>query len=118
MSIKTVASEIWSGIKDLFSSLVEFSVKIIKGVLNFVRDVVDYFKGLLLDPKKQTPFIVNAEVFSQQIKNAPRVDVGIFEGVYNEDTNTITDYREISADELDEQTKKVLSNNDGIVVLQ
>ena len=113
MSIRTVASEIWSGIKDLFSSLVEFSVKIIKGVLNFVRDVVDYFKGLLLDPKKQTPFIVN-----QQIKNAPRVDVGIFEGVYNEDTNTITDYREISADELDEQTKKVLSNNDGIVVLQ
>ena len=43
---------------------------------------------------------------------------GIFEGVYREDEDQITDVRAVSADELDEKTQEVLSKaEDGIVAL-
>lgn len=47
------------------------------------------------------------------------MNVGIFQGVYHEDTNTITDCREIEADNLDNQTQEVMKQGeDGIVVLE
>lgn len=118
MSTKTVISTIWEWIKKLFSTVASFVKEIIKGILNFFKDVVEYFKKLSLDPKKDIPFVIEASKLKQQIKNAPVVDVGIFEGVYREDTDEITDLRLVEADELDEQTKNVLSKaEDGIVAL-
>lgn len=110
---------IWEGVKELFKSIAKIIVKTLKRVLNFVKDVVDYFKKLALDPTKDTPLIIDAGKLGEQIKNAPRIDVGLFKGVYHEDTNTITDYEEVSATGLDQQTQDVLSKGeDGIVVLQ
>lgn len=118
MSVKTALSTILEGIKELFRSAFRFVKKVIKGILNFFKEVVQYFKNLSLNPKTDTPFIINAETLKEKIKNAPVEDVGIFEGVYREDEDQITDVRAVSADELDEKTKEVLSKaEDGIVAL-
>lgn len=125
MSVKTALSTIWEGIKELFRSAFRFVKKVIKGILNFFKEVVQYFKSLSLNPKTDTPFIIDAETLKEKIKNAPVVDVdifkdkeGIFEGVYREDEDQITDVRAVSADELDEKTQDVLSKaEDGIVAL-
>lgn len=125
MSVKTALSTIWEGIKELFRSAFRFVKKVIKGILNFFKEVVQYFKSLSLNPKTDTPIIIDAETLKEKIKNAPVVDVdifkdkeGIFEGVYREDEDQITDVRAVSADELDEKTQDVLSKaEDGIVAL-
>lgn len=109
---------IWEGIKELFRSAVRMVKKVIRGILNFFKEVVQYFKNLLLNPEKDTPFILDAGKLGEQIKNAPKVDCGIFEGVYHEDTNTITDYQTVEADSLDDTTKETLKKGeDGIVAL-
>lgn len=114
----SIFSSIWEGLKSFFRAVANVIKKIWRAIVNFVKDVVNYFKKLFLDPQKDTPFIIDAGELGQRIKEAPKVDVGIFEGVYHEDTNTITDYRELSAGELDQQTKDVLDKGqDGIVVL-
>ena len=118
MAFKHAVSVIWEGIKEFFQSVVNIVRKVIRGVLNFVKEVVNYFKKLALDPRKDTPFLIDSEVLKEKIKNAPRVNVGIFEGVYDEDTNEITNVRQVEADALDEQTQDVLSKADeGIVAL-
>lgn len=118
MSIKSAIVTIWEGIKELFRTAVRFVKKVIKGILNFFKEVVQYFKKLLLNPKTDTPFVIDAKTLKEKIKNAPVENVGIFEGVYREDEDQITDVREVSADDLDDQSKRVLSKaEDGIVAL-
>lgn len=118
MSVNNALSTIWDGVKELFRTIVDTIKVIFRKVLNFFEDVVDYFKKLILNPEKDTPIVIDAGKLGEEIKKAPRVKMGIFEGVYHEDTNTITDYREISTDEFDEQTKEVMDQaRDGIVVL-
>ncbi len=118
MSVKNAFSTIWDGVKELFRSIVNTIKVIFRKVLNFFEDVVEYFKKLTLNPKKDTPFVIDAGELGARIKDAPRVKTGIFEGVYHEDTNTITDYREIGADEFDDQTNEVMSQaKDGLVTL-
>lgn len=52
------------------------------------------------------------------IKEAPVVDCGIFEAVYNEEKDTIEHMRVVEAEELDDETKNVLSKAEqGLVVL-
>lgn len=115
---KETSSVIWEGIKKFFQKAANFVHKVIKGILNFMKEVVDYFKNLHLNQQTQTPFLMDAKALGDRIKNAPRVDVGIFEGVYDESIDEITNVREVSADELDEQSKEVLSKaDDGIVAL-
>lgn len=63
-----------------------------------------------------TPFIANASEFKEMLKTAPKKDVGIFEGVYNEETDEITANRYLDADEVDQKTKNVLGN-ESLVVL-
>ena len=102
----------------MFRSIVNTIKVIFRKVLNFFKDVVEHFKKLNLNPEKDTPFVIDAGKLGEQIKDVPRVKMGIFEGVYHEDTNTITDYREIEAGEFDERTKEVMSQaRDGIVAL-
>lgn len=116
----SVLKTIWDGIQALFLAIVNFVVTIIKGILNFYKQVVSYFKNLQLDPKKDTPFILDGQKLGELVHNAPRVDCGIFEATYNEETEKIEHYREIQADELDKETKEILKKNkeDGLVVLQ
>ncbi len=105
-----------AAIKAAFRYIVNLVRRVINGILNFVGQVVNWFKSLHLDPQKDTPFIANAEDFKDMLKTAPRKNVGIFEGVYNEETDEITANRYLEADEVDEKTKEVLGK-ESLVVL-
>jgi hypothetical protein len=91
---------------------------IINGILNFSRHVVGWFKSLSLKQNRDVPFIANADKaeFRQMIKEAPVKNVGIFQGVYNEETDEITYNEYIQADALDNQTRQVLGK-ESLVVL-
>lgn len=115
-----VYSGIGSALRELFNIVKKFVVTIIAGVLDFASEIINWFRGLCLDPKKQTPFIVDANRMQELIKEAPVVDCGIFEGVYNEETNKIDHYKEIQADSLNPRAREVLdqaSDDNPIVVL-
>lgn len=86
--------------------------------LSFTSDVVAYFKGLKLNPQKDTPFIIDGNVLGKQIKGVPKTGSSIFIGVYNEGSNTITNPKFLVADSFDTQTKEILNKaQDGIVAL-
>lgn len=90
--------------------------QIIDGVLSFARDVMAWFRGLKLDPSKDTPFKANLASFRDMLKTAPVKDVGIFMGVYNESKDEITNSKVIEADGLDDQTKKILGDEPLVVL--
>ncbi len=112
-------SSIWDAIKRLFSAVGRLIKRIVVSILNFAKHVVNWFKLLNLNPTKQTPFVIDAKHLSSMIAKAPRVNCGIFAGVYDNETETITECEIIEADELDSKTKSVLGNadEDGMVVL-
>lgn len=119
-AISNLVETIGSALRGLFAAVKNFVVTVVQGVLSFFQDVVNWFKHLRLNPAKQTPFILDAQRLKKMIHEAPVVDVGIFEGVYNEETDEIEHYREIKADQLDDKTKEVLDNatdDNPIVVL-
>ncbi len=103
-------------IKSAFAYIKNFIVKVIDRVLNFAADVVNWFKDLLLDPKKDVPFIADAKVFKEKLKNAPVKNVGLFKGVYDEQREVITNLERVDAKDYDETTRGVMGNNE-IVVL-
>ena len=102
--------DIISWIKNAISRLVDFVIKFIDGILDFAKHVVSYFKNLNLDKDKQTPFIANANTseFKQMLNRAPRKNVGIFQGVYNEETDEIEHAEYIDADNIDSKTRNTL----------
>lgn len=81
-----------SALRTLFTAVKNFLVTVIRGILNFFKEVVTWFKNLRLDPNKHTPFVADAKRLKQLIHEAPEVNVGIFEGVYNEETEEIEHY--------------------------
>ena len=105
-------------IKEAWQYIKKICKIIINGVLNFYSHVVGWFKSLSLNQNRDVPFIANANKaeFRQMIKEAPVKNVGIFQGVYNEETDEITYNEYIQADELDNQTRQVLGN-ESLVVL-
>lgn len=90
--------------------------KVIRGVLNFAREVVDWFRSLNLNPQEDTPFIADASEFKEMLKTAPKKDVGIFEGVYNEEEDEIVSHRYLDADSLDARTKEILGKEPLVVL--
>ena len=114
----SIISNIWESIKSFFKTVIDFVKKVIKGILNFFVYVVAWFKGLKLRKGIDNPFIVDAKMLKKMIKEAPVVDCGIFEAVYNEEKDTIEHMRVVEAEELDDETKNVLSKAEqGLVVL-
>lgn len=105
-----------NAIKAAFRYIVNLVRKVIQGVLNFFKEVVVWFKSLNLNPQKDTPFIADASEFKEMLKTAPKKNVGIFEGAYNEEEDEIVSHRYLDADELDQQTKDVLGK-ESLVVL-
>ena len=103
-------------IKAAFRYVVNLVRKVVHGILNFVKEVVDWFKSLSLNPQVDTPFIADAKEFKEMLKTAPKKKVGIFEGVYNEETDEIISNRYLDADEVDQKTKDVLAG-ESLVVL-
>lgn len=109
--IKELISQAIGYIKRLF-------VRIINGVINFINNIVGWFKGLHLKQEEDIPFVINAKdpQFREMLRNAPQKNVGIFEGVYNESTEEITHHEYLAADAIDNQTRQVMGN-ESIVVL-
>lgn len=91
--------------------------KEISGTLNF-NDVVSWFKNIPdLNQNVDIPFIAKAEDFKEMLGTLPSKPFGVFIGVYNEASESITHHLYIDADELDEQTKEVMGK-ESLVVLQ
>lgn len=105
-----------SAIGAAFRKIKELVRVVIAGILNFAKEVVGWFRNLKLDHKKDTPFVGDARKLKDMLKTAPRRKVGIFEGVYNEETDEITAHRYIDADELDSKTKGFLADEPLIVL--
>lgn len=103
--------EAWQYIKNICK-------KIINGILSFSRHVLGWFRSLSLNQSRDVPFIANADrpEFKKMIKEAPVKNVGVFQGVYNEETEEIIYNEYIQADALDEMTREVLGE-DSLVVL-
>ena len=110
----------WESIVNAFKSFLQrvknFFRKIINGILNFMRDVASYFKGLRLRQGQHVPFIANREKFKEMLHNAPVKNVGIFTAVYNEETDEIENVQDLQADALDAQTKQVMGNEELVVL--
>lgn len=110
---------------DAIASAVHNFIEMVKGmiktiviaIVNFKNQVVNWFKNLPLIKGRHIPFISQREDFRTMLKNAPRKKCGIFEGVYDEQTDAISNLQYIAADQLDAQTKQYLGN-EPIVILE
>lgn len=111
---------IWNDMIDVICSALRFVRNVIhtivQGVLRFVDYVLNWFKSLRLDPHTQTPFIADGNKIKDMIKSAPRKNVGIFEGVYDDEEDEITEHRYLDANSMDEKTKKTLGNEPLVVL--
>ena len=90
--------------------------KVINGILEFAQQVVGYFRNLNLKPQIHVPFMANLDSFKQELKNAPVKKVGIFQGVFNEETDKFEHINQVEADGLDETTLKVLGREELVVL--
>lgn len=117
--------DILEGCYDAIASAMRQFIEMVKGmvktivtaVVSFKNQVVNWFKTLPLIEGRHIPFISQREDFRTLLNNAPRKKIGIFEGVYDEQTDEISNLQYIAADQLDTQTKQVLGN-EPIVVLE
>ncbi len=105
-------------IKQACAYIKKLIVTVIEGCLNFARNVVGWFKSLNLQQGRDVPFIANAnqQVFKEMLQKAPVKDVGIFKGVYNEETDEITHNEYIEADALDQRTQQILGKEELVVL--
>jgi len=91
-------------------AVVDFVIDVIVGIFDFFNECVNYVKKFIVNKQRSVPFIANANKpeFKALLSNAPKKNVGIFEGVYDTEKDEITGARYVAADELDAQTKQVL----------
>lgn len=121
-----ILQTIWNGICDFLENVVDFICVVINGILNFFKEVRDWFRKKHLKRGTHTPFLGDKRKLKEMLDNAPERHVGgifdnenkegIIEGVYDQELDEVTDIRVVEADELDAQTKEVLGN-DALVVL-
>ena len=110
---------IFSFIKSAIGSIKKFFKRFIKGVLSFFNNVVSWFRKLALIPGRDIPFIMEASKLKEMLNTAPEHHCGVFNAVYNEETDSITHHEFVGADKLDSETKSVLNKaTEGIVVFQ
>jgi hypothetical protein len=109
-----------SGIVELIKRAISWIKKVfqfvINGIFNFLAHCVNWFKSLRLDKNRHVPFVANGEQFKDMLKTAPKKNVGIFQGVFDEATDEIVENRFIEADALDPKTREVLGNEDLVVL--
>ena len=117
-SVDNTLNLIWSAMKEFFERVKEFVKVVIEGVLDFVNEVVAWFKNLNLVKGVHIPFIADIanEKFRQMLGEAQIKNIGIFEGVYNRETEEIESGRVVEADALDQKTKDTLDDS-GLTVL-
>lgn len=112
-----IISGVIGAIKAAFRFVRNLVRYIVNGILNFAKNVVGWFKNIYnLDQNKDIPFIADASQFKEALKTAPVKNVGIFQGVYDEELDEITHNQYIEADALDEKTKQTMGG-ESLVVL-
>lgn len=111
---------IFGAIGSLLSFIGEIVATIIDGIISFAKHVVGWFRGLQLRRGRDIPFIAdgNSEQFKEMLDHAPEMNVGIFEGVFDEETGEITDYQYLEADQVDAKTRQAFEENGPLVVLK
>lgn len=109
----------WKKLVNLGKKLLEC---IIKGVLNFFLHIASWFRQFGLIQGRHIPFIAKNEAIADmadladRLDKAPRKDAGIFKGVYDEQTEEIIHHEVIYADQVDQETKDTLGNDDLVVL--
>ena len=76
----------------------------------------DFIEKIAEETGYAKEFIADESEFKEMLKTAPKKNVGIFEGVYNEETDEITANRYLDADRLDAKTKEVLEREPLVVL--
>lgn len=109
-------NDIIDAIRSAFRWIRDIFCQVIQGILNFAQHVLNWFKNLNLDPQEDVPFIAQGEEFKQMLRKAPRKNVGIFEGVYNEESDEITHVKYLDADSMDHKTRETLGNEPVVVL--
>lgn len=106
--------------------LTNLVVAIINGIIDFARDIKGWFLKLKLKIGRHIPFLAKTRVpgLAAILKGVKEIDAGIFSkpesvtaGVYDEYDETISYLKVMGGDQLDEQTKRVMQNED-IVTLK
>lgn len=111
-------SSIIDAIKAAFRFIRNLVKYVIRGILNFTAHVVGWFKKIYnLDQNKDVPFVADAEQFKEMLQTAPTKNVGLFQGVYDEELDEITHHQYLEADAVDAKTREVLGS-EPLVVLQ
>lgn len=113
--------------KKVVKPICNLKVKDVQGTLSF-PNVVGWFKSLHLDPQKNTPFVALADQLENMIGSYfksdnvfvyPPLPDDVFKdqskkrlllGVYNEETDEVSNAMLIVADAFDEKTLEVLGN--------
>lgn len=98
------------------AAVAKFVIRVIIGVLNFVKNILEKFCNRYLNPNIHTPFMGNAHAIKGMLKNAPVRNVGIFTGLYNHQTEQIEELEVEEADQMDQKTKKVLGNEPLVIL--
>lgn len=116
--------------EEIVEKLKSYEVKNVEGELT-LSTVVEWFKSLMLDPKKDVPFICKGSVVaelvkkyfkSQNIQGLPasveeKADkVVVFCAVFDEKNDEIVNGVFISADSLDAELLKLLTDNEVVVL--
>ncbi len=103
---------------DAIKSLGRWIINVIQGVINFFTHVISWFKNQKLDKKKDTPFIMKAtDDMKQMLGQAPTKKVGLFEGIYDKNTDNI-EYQVLDSTKgYDKKTADILGD-EKLVVLQ
>lgn len=109
---------LWDLIKGLWGKIKNLFRRVVRGALNFFRDIIGWFKKFRFEKGNDIPFVIDAHSnqFKQLLKEAPTKNAGIFNGNYNQEDDEITHSEFVEADSLDEQTRNLLQNEE-IVVL-
>ena len=107
--LKNAFSEVLTWFKNIVK-------KVINGMLDFAQQVVGYFINLSLKPQVHVPFVANMNSFKEKLKNAPVKSVGIFQGVFNQQTDEFEHINQVEADGLDQKTREVLGREELVVL--
>lgn len=109
-------SAIWEFLKGASHAFWNAVKRLVAAIVNFFTHVLKYFKGLFLQQHRHKPFIADLSKLKAEIKDAPVKNCGIFQGVYDEQTDDIIHTQVVEASSLDAETRNILGN-DKLVVL-
>lgn len=94
----------------------DWVIKNVPVIISFLEHVLKFFKELKLDRSKETPFVIQGDLFRKLLRQAPVKGAGIFEAVYDEEFDEIFASRELQSEGVDQQTKERLSQGDGMFI--